>query len=137
MPHPSRRDALKATAAVALARAAAGQEPGKPGLTVRQTEPRNLETSFADQTGFITPNEQFYIRAHFAAPTLDPAAHRVKVEGAVENPLDLSLADLKAMPAETKPLLLECAGNGRVFLVPAGRGLQWQFGAVGTAEWTG
>jgi DMSO/TMAO reductase YedYZ molybdopterin-dependent catalytic subunit len=32
---------------------------------------------------------------------------------------------------------LECAGNGRVFLTPAARGLQWGNGAVGNAKWTG
>ena len=35
------------------------------------------------------------------------------------------------------PLTLECAGNGRVFLAPATAGLQWGWGAVGTADWTG
>ena len=32
---------------------------------------------------------------------------------------------------------LECAGNSRVFLVPAVRGSQWGHGAVGNANWTG
>jgi DMSO/TMAO reductase YedYZ molybdopterin-dependent catalytic subunit len=34
-------------------------------------------------------------------------------------------------------VVLECAGNGRVFLVPAVRGAQWSHGAVGNAKWTG
>src|SRR5262249_33068744 len=37
----------------------------------------------------------------------------------------------------TTPLTLECAGNGRVFLTPQARGLQWGHGAVGNADWTG
>ena len=41
------------------------------------------------------------------------------------------------MPSETRTATLECAGNGRVFLVPAVQGAQWELGAVGTAEWTG
>jgi DMSO/TMAO reductase YedYZ molybdopterin-dependent catalytic subunit len=32
---------------------------------------------------------------------------------------------------------LECAGNGRIFLVPKAKGLLWEWGAVGNAEWTG
>src|SRR5438477_7090374 len=32
---------------------------------------------------------------------------------------------------------LECAGNSRVFLVPKVKGVQWELGAVGNAEWTG
>jgi DMSO/TMAO reductase YedYZ molybdopterin-dependent catalytic subunit len=37
----------------------------------------------------------------------------------------------------TIPATLECAGNGRVFLVPKVKGVQWELGAVGNAEWTG
>jgi len=41
------------------------------------------------------------------------------------------------MPSETRIATLECAGNGRVFLVPQVEGAQWELGAVGNAEWTG
>ena len=41
------------------------------------------------------------------------------------------------LPSETRAVTLECAGNGRVLLVPKVEGTQWQLGAVGTAEWTG
>src|SRR5438445_13126471 len=41
------------------------------------------------------------------------------------------------MPSETRVAVLECAGNGRVFLVPHAPGAQWELGAVGNAEWTG
>jgi DMSO/TMAO reductase YedYZ molybdopterin-dependent catalytic subunit len=137
MTHLSRRDALKATAATLLAGRAAAQDAPKPGLTVRMAEPQNLESAFGDLNSFVTPTEQFFVRSHFAVPTMDAKTYRLKVEGAVESPLELSLDDIQAMPATTMPLTLECAGNGRVFLVPAARGLQWQFGAVGNAEWTG
>ena len=33
--------------------------------------------------------------------------------------------------------MLECAGNGRVFLVPKENGAQWALGGAGNAEWTG
>jgi DMSO/TMAO reductase YedYZ molybdopterin-dependent catalytic subunit len=41
------------------------------------------------------------------------------------------------MRSETRVATLECAGNGRVFLVPQVRGAQWELGAVSNAEWTG
>ena len=52
---------------------------------------------------------------------------------------DLSLDELKQMKSQTvsREITLECAGNGRVFLVPQARGLQWGNGAVGNAKWTG
>ena len=43
----------------------------------------------------------------------------------------------RRLPSETKSSILECAGNGRVLLVPKVDGAQWQLGAVGNAEWTG
>ncbi len=61
----------------------------------------------------------------------------MRLEGAVEEARDWSLADLRQLPATTLPATLECAGNGRVFLVPKVKGTQWELGAVGNAEWTG
>ncbi len=136
----SRRDALKAAAAGAILTTqsqAQAQAPAKPGLTVRMNQPRNLESDFGGVNSQLTPTDQFFIRSHFAVPTIDAKTWRLKVEGAVENPLELTLDDIQGMASVTMPIALECAGNGRVFLVPAVRGLQWQFGAVGNAEWTG
>jgi DMSO/TMAO reductase YedYZ molybdopterin-dependent catalytic subunit len=47
------------------------------------------------------------------------------------------MADLRAMPAVSLPVTLECAGNGRAFFEPPVAGVQWQRGAVGNARWTG
>ena len=41
------------------------------------------------------------------------------------------------MPSHTVPALLECSGNGRVFLKPPQTSIRWELGAVSTAEWTG
>jgi DMSO/TMAO reductase YedYZ molybdopterin-dependent catalytic subunit len=107
------------------------------GLIIRQNEPRNLETPFDQLNSFITPAEQFYIRSHFPAPKLDVSTYRLRIGGAVRRPLSVSYQELRDMPSETRPAILECAGNSRVFLVPQVRGAQWELGAVGNAEWTG
>src|SRR5204862_6183777 len=52
-------------------------------------------------------------------------------------PLELSYEEVRKLPARSAPLLLECAGNSRVFLVPKASGVPWELGAVGTAMWTG
>lgn len=106
-------------------------------MIIREKEPANLEMPFGLLDGFTTPNELFYIRSHFPVPEIDLANWRLKIEGAVERPLEMTLDDLQALPATTLPATLECAGNGRVFLVPKVKGTQWELGAVGTAEWTG
>jgi DMSO/TMAO reductase YedYZ molybdopterin-dependent catalytic subunit len=86
---------------------------------------------------FLTPSELFYIRSHFAVPDLKIESYRLQVGGAVRSPLTLTYRALREMPSETRVATLECAGNGRVFLVPQVAGAQWELGAVGTAEWTG
>lgn len=86
---------------------------------------------------FLTPTELFYVRNHFSMPTLDADRYQLRVEGAVRTPCTLTFRQLRDMPAETRIATLECAGNGRVFLVPQVQGAQWELGAVGNAEWTG
>jgi DMSO/TMAO reductase YedYZ molybdopterin-dependent catalytic subunit len=77
------------------------------------------------------------VRNHFTAPKVDLRTFRLKVGGAVQKPLELSLEQLQELPSKTLTLTLECAGNGRAFLNPKTKGVQWQLGAVSTAEWTG
>jgi DMSO/TMAO reductase YedYZ molybdopterin-dependent catalytic subunit len=107
------------------------------GLIIRQKEPTNLEMPFDQLDSFLTPTELFYIRSHFSAPRIDAADYQLKIDGAVRNPLALSYKELREMRSESRIATLECAGNGRVFLVPQARGAQWELGAVGNAEWTG
>ncbi|MDQ3199010.1 MAG: sulfite oxidase [Verrucomicrobiota bacterium] len=106
-------------------------------MIIREKEPANLEMPFGTLDGFITPNDLFYIRSHFPVPQIDRSTWRLRVEGAVESPLELSYDDLCGLPSTTIPATLECAGNGRVFLVPKVKGTQWELGAVGNAQWTG
>src|SRR5712664_2555725 len=107
------------------------------GLIIRQKEPTNLEMPFDQVDSYLTPTGLFYIRSHFPAPRIDSAGYRLRIDGAVRNPLALSYQELREMPSATRTATLECAGNGRVFLVPQVRGAQWELGAVGNAEWTG
>src|ERR1700722_1415674 len=107
------------------------------GLIVRERAPENLEMPLATLDSFLTPTERFYVRCHHATPKLDAAAWRLHVAGAVKKPLELTYDDLLALPSRTAAVTLECAGNGRSFLEPKAKGVQWGPGAVGTAEWTG
>ena len=104
---------------------------------VRQASPENLESPFGDLDPFITPIDQHYVRSHFAVPQVDAATRTLQVKGAVGQPLTLTLDQLRAMPKTSRVVTIECAGNGRSFLKPAVGGVQWERGAVSTAEWTG
>jgi DMSO/TMAO reductase YedYZ molybdopterin-dependent catalytic subunit len=154
MPPPElRRDFLRKAAALPLFTLAPGgapassQEPGNstgrpesipiPGRITRQREPENLEFPFSSLDSFLTPTERFYVRSHFERPELDAASWRLSVQGQVERPFDLSYDELRRMPSKTLTALMECSGNGRIFLEPPQLGIRWELGGVGNAEWTG
>ncbi|MFO0889854.1 MAG: molybdopterin-dependent oxidoreductase [Isosphaeraceae bacterium] len=128
-----------ATGALSSGRAEEPEPPRARGLIVRQKDPDNLEFPFStlDTRRLLTPNELFYVRTHFEEPRLDAGSWRLKVEGAVERPLELDIEALRALPSKTRTVLLECSGNGRALLKPPQIGIRWELGAVGTAEWTG
>lgn len=107
------------------------------GLIVREQEPLNLEMPFSTLSGFITPNELFYVRCHFPIPEIAAQEWRLKVEGEVESPFELSYDELRGMESRTIAATLECAGNNRIFLEPKAKGVQWGLGAVGNASWSG
>src|SRR5260370_1546854 len=96
-----------------------GERPPRSiGLITRQTEPRVLETPLNKVDSFLTPNELFYVRSHSRAPKLDAKSYRLRIDGAVRNPLSVTYEQLRRMPAVTRTALLECAGNSRVFPIP-------------------
>ncbi len=137
-----RRDFLLGMGALPLGavlpRVRAGEAARRaPGLIVRGVEPENLEFPFASLDSFLTANERFYVRSHFAVPKLEATSWRTEVGGAVERPFRIGLDDLKTMPSRTITAMLECSGNCRVSLVPKAKGVLWDSGAVGNAEWTG
>jgi DMSO/TMAO reductase YedYZ molybdopterin-dependent catalytic subunit len=86
----------------------------------------------------ITPIGMHYLLIHFDIPAVDAATWRLQVGGKVVGPLTLTLDDVKARPARTQPVTLECAGNGRALFTPRAAASQpWLLEAVGTGEWTG
>jgi DMSO/TMAO reductase YedYZ molybdopterin-dependent catalytic subunit len=106
-------------------------------MIVRMRTPQNLETPAEALVPWQTATDRFFVRSHFPVPAVAADSFQLIVSGHVEKPLTLGLKDLAARPRVKMPLTLECAGNGRVFLIPQVRGLQWGIGAVGNAEWAG
>ena len=84
-----------------------------------------------------TPIGMHYLLIHFDIPLIDPVDYELRVSGCVRNPLRLTLEDVKARPAVTMPVAMECAGNGRAHLSPRPISAPWHEEAVGCAEWTG
>ena len=115
--------------------------PQKRPMILLTARPPQLETPFSVfNENIITPNDAFFVRYHLAdIPTsIDPAAFRVNVKGAVNTPLTLSLADLKAMGDPVEVVAVnQCSGNSRAFSKPRVAGGQSGHGAMGNAKWTG
>ncbi len=85
----------------------------------------------------VTPVGLHYLLVHYDIPVVDPDSWRLRVEGRVGRKLSLSLEEIKARPATTVAVTMECAGNGRARLSPRPVSQPWLLEAVGTGEWTG
>ncbi len=85
----------------------------------------------------VTPLGLHYLLTHYDIPAIDPATWRLEMGGAVKRTLSLSLGELRSMPAVTRAVTLECAGNGRALLAPRPVSQPWLTEAVSTGEWTG
>ncbi len=85
----------------------------------------------------VTPIGMHYLVIHFDIPFADEETWTVEVDGLVDRPLTLSIDDLRSRPAVTRPVTMECAGNGRVLMPPRAESQPWLLEAVGNAEWTG
>jgi DMSO/TMAO reductase YedYZ molybdopterin-dependent catalytic subunit len=115
--------------------------PQKGPIILQRTRPPLLETPFeVFDKGVFTPNDQFYVRWHWAViPTdIDPGKFSLKVRGHVNQTLSLSLNDiLHGLPSVELAAVNQCSGNSRGFFQPRVSGGQWANGAMGNALWTG
>jgi DMSO/TMAO reductase YedYZ molybdopterin-dependent catalytic subunit len=112
--------------------------PSRPGEVVLpwldQPEPNPDPFGIQDQLvweeldSWITPNDRFFSISHFDRPTIDAASWRLPVEGLVENPLSLTLADIRARPRQEVVFTIECSGND---------GFPFFTGGIGNARWAG
>jgi len=82
---------------------------GAAGL--RGAEPENLSYPLRSVDGTVTQPSRFFVRDHFAAPSIALESWRLRIEGRVERPYELTFSDLVESPATKIEAVLECAGN--------------------------
>jgi len=75
------------------------------------SKPQNLSFPLADIEGATTPPELFFVRDHFSEPELSLSTWKLRIEGRVARPMELTLADLIESPTKKLEAVLECAGN--------------------------
>ena len=123
--------------------AAMAEEPfvieGKDGLTILNDRPVNAECPAHLLDDEVTPTNRLFVRNNGIPPSsMDPDSWTLTIDGEVDQPMELTIAELKdKFDVVTRQLQLECGGNGRSFFDPKARGNQWTVGAVGACNWTG
>ncbi|MGL4637207.1 MAG: sulfite dehydrogenase [Beijerinckiaceae bacterium] len=78
--------------------------------------------------GIVTPNGLCFERHHSGVAEIDPAKHRLMINGLVDKPLVFTMDDLKRMPGRINKLyFLECAANG---------GMEWRGAQLNGCQFT-
>jgi sulfite oxidase len=125
----------------------------KSGLIIHNAKLGVMETPLSELRKYdITPKEILFNRFHYPhegnaawyATTSPPPAAMVKswtirVDGLVQRPRDVTIAQLQAAPQEKRISVLQCAGNGRSYYAAKQKvgGGQWHNGGMGNVEWEG
>jgi DMSO/TMAO reductase YedYZ molybdopterin-dependent catalytic subunit len=113
--------------------------PGKKPLIQLSDRPPNYETPLEYLRTPITPNDEFFIRYHLAdIPQVKAEDYKIAVgaDGA-NGTTEITLDDLKKMPAVEVVAVNQCSGNRRGLSKPHVQGVEWGYGAMGCARWKG
>jgi DMSO/TMAO reductase YedYZ molybdopterin-dependent catalytic subunit len=114
--------------------------PGKVALIKRSYRPPNFETPIEFFREPITRNDAFFVRYHLSGiPQVDAKTWRLKIGGdAAGSPLEFDLARLRReFPAVELVAVCQCSGNRRGLSEPHVQGVEWGYGAMGNARWSG
>jgi sulfite oxidase len=125
----------------------------KSGLIVHNAKLGVMETPLTElRKHAITPKEILFNRLHFPhegkaawygtvkAPSAEIVNNwNLRIDGLVQRPRDVKIAELQKMPQEKRVSVMQCAGNGRSFYAAKQKvgGGQWKNGGMGNVEWEG
>jgi sulfane dehydrogenase subunit SoxC len=102
------------------------QRRESPGLT-RRRESSIAFTPLQGLFGIITPSGLHFERHHAGWHDIDPASHRLMINGLVANPKVYTLGDLMRLPSVSRMHFIECGAN---------TGMEWGNVAVPTVQYT-
>ena len=84
-------------------------------------------TPLHDLDGIITPSGLCFERHHSGIAEINPADHRLMINGLVDRPLVFTMEDIKRMPRVNKVYFLECAANS---------GMEWRGAQLNGCQFT-
>ena len=91
-------------------------------------------------SGLITPLDRLFVRNNVAPPpeqiVADPDAWVLSIKG-VNDPKDMTVAELKRLGLVAVPMVLQCSGNGRAYFPENPSGTKWTVGAAGCVVFSG
>jgi len=102
------------------------QRRESPGLT-RTPQSSVSFTPLQNLFGIITPSGLHFERHHSGMPEVDPAQHRLMINGMVRRPLILTMDDIMRFPSVSRIHFIECGAN---------TGMEWGNVAVPTVQYT-
>ena len=106
--------------------------------TSRHGEASSSTTPLAQTMGIITPSSLHFERHHSGIPTILSPQHDLLVHGLVNDPIVISMEELKRFPSASQICFVECAGNGgREWGSKVAADVQSGFGLASCSEWTG
>lgn len=85
------------------------------------------DLSVIAQEKLVTPTQKFYLRTRASELLEDRKPWVIKVSGLIQQPVEISRADLQKMSRQVGLHLMECSGNGRMA----------HFGMLSVADWAG
>ena len=103
-------------------------EDQPPGIPFPVSQNVVTPATWEELDSWHTPNSKFFKIKHYNLPALTAEDFALTVDGLVEHPQTISLADLQCRPRREVDFTLECSGN---------HGLPFFVSGIGNARWAG
>ena len=97
-------------------------------VTVNATNKRVAGLDLRELSSYLTPEQNYFVVAHYGVPKVDPVTWKLDIRGRVANPRSYTLDELKKRSRAQQECVFECGGN---------RGAAIMNRMVGNARWTG
>ncbi len=113
------------------------QRRESPGLTKRR-ESGVAFTPLQGLFGIITPSGLHFERHHAGWHDIDPASHRLMINGLVATPKVYTIGDLMRLPSVSRMHFIECGANTAMeWASPTVPSVQYTHGMLSCSEFTG
>ena len=97
-------------------------------VTVNAQTKRVAGQDLRQLTSYITPEQNYFVVAHYGVPNIDAATWKLDIRGRVANPRSYTLDELKKRARTQRECTFECGGN---------RGPAIMNRMIGNARWSG